>query len=397
MLGEIVGIPLPRELRLPKVKKLLAFKKANFRHRLNAGKRCDRITATAPEDQRLLVLKHRDAYISYPVIEELLRRVKQVIFTDPVRAEEMARIALLIAEELDPGLPHVASITLCREFQARCHAHLGNVHRVLCQWKESEFHFKRAMDLLWKGIGDPMIHAEVQSLRGSFLTDRQRFDEAINALQESATLYQELGEQHQAGVVLLNMAAAYCRKGVPDQALPIHLKGVELVDEERNPVLTAAAWNNLARIYLFLGQFEAAESTLQSAPSFYDLFPQASSIHINRTWTEGCVHAGLGRLSEALDRLHEAFEGFRLRRDSYNAALAQIDRMRVLLKQGQLREVEHSARLVLEMLQAEPIAREAQEALRLLLVAASRRQLVESLVDQAAAVLREHPPAPRSH
>jgi len=103
LLGETVAIPEPPEFRLPDLEPLRAFQKALFRHELNAKKRCDRIEATAPEAQRFLVLKHRNAYISYPVIEELLRRVKRVILDDPRRAEELARTALLIADELNPG------------------------------------------------------------------------------------------------------------------------------------------------------------------------------------------------------------------------------------------------------------------------------------------------------
>jgi tetratricopeptide (TPR) repeat protein len=307
----------------------------------------------------------------------------------------MARIALLIADELDPGMPHVASNRLRRDFQARCHANLGNVHRVLCQWKEAESHLKEAFELLWQGIGDPAVHAEIQSLRGSFLNDRQDFEAAIAAMQESATLYQELCETHQAGVALLQVASAYCLKGEPNLALPIHLRGIEMVDEEVQPVVAAAAWNNLVRIYLDLGKFEEAASTLRAAPNFIDVCPPDSSVHPDLAWTEGCVFAGLDRFHEALISFQEALKGFLSRHDPYNAALVQLDRLRVLLKQGRLREVEELAHLVVEMLRAEPLEREAEEVLRLLLVAASRRQLLESLVEKTALTLRLHPKPPR--
>jgi tetratricopeptide (TPR) repeat protein len=392
LLGEDVAIPEPREYKLPDLEPVLAFQKALFRHELNARKRCDRIEATAPEAQRFLVLKHRNAYISLPVIEELLRRVRRNLFTLPRRAEEFTRIALLIAEELNPGLPHVASITLCREVRARCVAHLGNVCRILCQWPEAESHLEEARQLLWEGAGDAEVMAEVQSLRGSFLRDTLRFGEALDAMEESAALYEELGETHQAGLVYLNVADTLRVQGKADRALPIHIKASFMVDEEKLPAAAAAAWNNLARIYLALGKSEEADALLASAPSFYERCPVDSSVHHDRAWTEGLVHFHQHRHNEALERLQTAFRGYAALRDAYNAGLVQLDRLQVLLAAGHLEEVERAAASVHELLREEPLEREAKAAVQVLQAAASQHRLVRSIIEEAAVALRNSLP-----
>jgi tetratricopeptide (TPR) repeat protein len=388
ILGRKIWVPKPYEFRLPNLKPILAFKQANWRHELRAKKRCDALLSTPPERVHERIMKHRPTYVSHPLVAELLRRVRRAVFTDAQHARRMAELALFIAAEMVPGKKHLGTPAMCHEAKARCYAFLGNCHRVLCRWSDAEEYLEKAKNLLWKGVADPHVHAEVQSFRGSFFKEQRQFSAAVQVLKEAASIYQILEEPHEEGLILLNLAQVFRQARQPAKALPVHIRGCELIDEYRDPMIGAAAWNELMRIYTDQGRYEDAYSVLQGVSSVYEQCPADSSVHLVRSWTEGCVLEGLERYGEALEYLERAREGFLSRQRSYDAALVELDMLHILLKQGRHDEVERLGQQVYVSLSAQPLKREAKEALQILAEASVQRHLKEQIIEEAAAAIQ---------
>jgi tetratricopeptide (TPR) repeat protein len=395
ILGRRVSVPRPYTVPLPDLETLRAFSRANWRHKLRAKDRCDALLATPPERLRERVLKHRKTYVSYPVVDELLRRARQAVFTDALHARNMAKIALFIADEMVPGKLHLGTPAMCRDAKARCYAYLGNCYRVLCQWDDAERELRKATDLLWLGTGDLQVHAEVLRFQGSLLREQRRFDQALDVLREAASIYQALKEPHMEGLVLLKVAETHRQNGHPREALPVHIRACDLVDEHREPMAAAAAWNNLMRIYSDAGEFESAFSVLQGASSVYDLCPKDSSVHVVRNWTTGCILAGLGRNDEALEHLKAARSGFEARQNPLDCALVQLDIVRLLFKQGKQDALTEAASSLSEALATESLKWDVEYALRLLVEAAVQRRLEEQLIEEAVGAIQRQLRLPR--
>jgi len=396
ILGQEVSVPKPYEVSLPDLEPILAFGKANWRHKLRAKERCDALLSTPPERLRERVLKHRPTYVSYPVVEELLRRVRKAVFTDARHAKVMAEIALFIANEMVPGKAHLGTPAMCHEAKARCYAYLGNCYRVLCQWEDAEKYLEKAKNLLWKGVADPHVHAEVLRFQGSLLREQRRFDEALSALHEAASIYRELNDSHWEGLVLLKVAMTHRQYAQPREALPVHIRACHLVDEHREPIAAAAAWNELMRIYIDLGEFQSAYSVLQGASSIYELCPTESAVHTVRNWTEGCVLGGLERYEEAQERLEEARLGFEAHQHPLDSALVRLDIIRLLFKQGRQAEAADAVDAVSALLQAEPLKWDAEYAIRLLAEAAIHHSLEEQLIENAVAAIQRQIRTPKA-
>jgi tetratricopeptide (TPR) repeat protein len=388
MLGRKVPVPQPYELRFPDMESIRAFEQANWRHKLRAKERCEALLTTPPERLRERVLKHRPTYVSYPVVEELLRRVRKAVFTDARHAKVMAKLALFIADEMIPGKAHLGTVPMCRETKARCYAYLGNCYRVLCQWEEAERELKKAENLLWLGVGDPHVHAELLRFQGSFFKEQRRFSEAAHVLKEAASIYRLLEEEHAEGLALLNLAQVFRQAREPAKALPVHIRACTLIDEYQDSMIGAAAWNELVRIYIDQGRFDDAYSVLQGVSSVYEQCPPDSSVHLVRSWTEGCVLGGLGRNDEALALLAGVQEGFASRNHPLDSALVQLDMIRLLLMGGRLTEVAEVAKSLWQTLQTEPLKWEAEDAVRQLLEAAAHHHLQEQLIETAAMTLQ---------
>jgi hypothetical protein len=114
-------------------------------------------------------------YAHWAVCERLLDEAWGLRFDDPNRALEVAEVATVVADRIDPshyGAPLVADL------KSRAWAALANARRVVSDLAGAEEAFQASERWLATGTGSPLERASVLDLRASLSSALQRSQEA---------------------------------------------------------------------------------------------------------------------------------------------------------------------------------------------------------------------------
>src|SRR6185369_6822316 len=131
------------------------------RERAEAGPLLRELLALAPE-RRVLVVRDGARFHSWGLFERLVEGARKDIFEDPRGAEAALRVAVELAEHLDPRRYGPGSVEAA---QARAWAWLGNARRVLFDFRGAEEAFDLAEDHLERSWLDPLDEALVLELK----------------------------------------------------------------------------------------------------------------------------------------------------------------------------------------------------------------------------------------
>lgn len=129
-----------------------------------AAARYDELMALSPSE-REAAIRSEERFASFSLAGRLLDTSLEVHRDDPEAGLELSRLALAVADRLDPGR-HGSG--LLADLRARCWAYLGEA------WSQtdpaaSRRAFRRARTLLLHGSGDPLAEAEVLCLAAGLL------------------------------------------------------------------------------------------------------------------------------------------------------------------------------------------------------------------------------------
>jgi len=283
--------------------------------------------------------------------EALLQRGFELRYTQPREMRWLAYNAVKAAEELRPE-EHTPALLL--DLQARAWAALANAYKINEEFGEAEAAFARARGLLRRGSGDPGLLAHIAVLEASLLTSRRRLRAARELLDSAHRLYLRLGDRHLAGKTLLSRALTSEHDGTYPEGVAFFRQGFTLLDPERDPELVAVGQQGLITALVGAGEHaEAGRLLLRS--DLRNRLPEVPNVR----WVEARLLAGLGQIDKAESALMAVREELLERRQSISAALAGLDLLPILLRQGRLGQVWATAHEVYGVFQDLGIHRDA--------------------------------------
>jgi tetratricopeptide (TPR) repeat protein len=326
-----------------------------------------------------------------PLFEALLERSWNLRHADPEEMVRLAEWALALAEKLD-----LRELSPAQAADMRCRAwmELGNAYRVADELVEAEEALSKATEVFVQGTQDDLLAARLFDIQASLYSDRRRFDLADAALEMVFSIYQRHGDDHLAGRALISKAIYTGYEGDPEEAVRLLERGLELIDEHRDPRLLFVTLHNQARFLVDCGRLREARIALWKLKS-RGLDPGGRINELKVRWLEGQVNAGLGELDRAELALTEVQRGFEEIDLGYKAALTGLELGALYLRRGKNGEAVRAVLEAADVFIALGIGREAGASV-LLLRKNFERQLIDTgLLEYVIDLLRRGEEAAR--
>jgi tetratricopeptide (TPR) repeat protein len=326
------------------------------------------------EEIRLTVVRVAEDYQTWYLCERVCLASVQTVSRDLESGAAWARLALEIAERVRGP----------EEFRNRIQgyalAHAANLLRVSGELKQADATFDEAKRL-WQAGSDPgrvLDPGRLLDLEASLRIDQRRLDEALELLEEAATVSRFPGR------LLIKKAVTLEKMDEHERAVEALLQAEPLVVRQGDGRLLYMLRFNLAVNYCHIGRYCAAAELMEQVREVATERGDENEV-IRLTWLQGRIAAGLGRPLEARSLLAQARRAFELRGKSYDVALALLEEAVLLLDEGQTAEVKALAGDLTRVFEDKGVHREALAALRLFCQAAERE---EATAELARRVLR---------
>ncbi|HEV8580655.1 MAG TPA: hypothetical protein VGX68_16440 [Thermoanaerobaculia bacterium] len=322
----------------------------------------------------------------------LLTKSREAVFTDPLKAVELANLALRVVRHL--GVAYDPSWIM--DLRARCFAHLGNARRVLGELRSAEDAFVKAEGCLSRSTtGNAEIRAEILDLKSSLRRAQRRLEEALELVEEALFLYREADVRRGIGKSLLKKAGILEENGDLSEAIELLQEADKEIDRRREPELFSYARFNLLVHLILAERFKEAEALL---PEVRLLFQDAAKPlnQVRLRWTEGLIDLGRGRLGPAEAAFREVQGEFLDRRMGYDAALVSLDLARLYAQEGCVEDLKRLAAELMVVFESRDVHREALVALLMFQKACEEERLTVELVREIANYLRRERRGPQS-
>jgi len=313
-----------------------------------------------PAERRGIMVRHQRRFRNWALADLLIERSRERCFQDPADSEELARLGLGVTAVLDAGEHGAERIA---DLQARAWGRIGNSLRVRADLAAAAAAFETAFDYLQRGTGESLERADLLDLKASLLRDQRRFEEAMRLLRRALHIFLAAEERRRAAKTLVKMSTLHEHTG-PEQAIPVLVQALELLDRDRDPRLYLNAQHNLITNLAEAGRFMEAQRLMIQARPLYARFPDRWMRH-RRTWAEGKIARGLGQSGDAEAHLLAARDGFFAVEAPYEGALAALDLASLYAQQGRTAELKRLAEETLPIFASLRIHREALAALTL--------------------------------
>ena len=326
-------------------------------------------------------------FCSLPLADCLLAEARRLWNDDNRRAEELAHLALAVADGLGDLWPP-ADRALLNDVRAEAWATIGTARRLASDLRGADEAFAAAGGCLRRGSAEPLILASVLLQLSSLRRAQRRFEEADRVLNRVVALYRRAGDAHLEGKTLLGRALLQSYRGDAAAAIPTLERAARLIDARREPRLLLVAKHNLAHFLVSAGR--AAEA-LRLLPDVRELTRRHGK-RLDRLvfdWLEGTVDAELGHHAEAEAKLRAARDAFVAEGIGYNAALISLELAALYLQEGRSEEVERLAAEMLPIFESRDVHREAAAALVLFQKAVAAETATTGMVRDLAAYLRK--------
>lgn len=264
------------------------------------------------------------------LFEALLEKSWSLRHENPQEMVRLAEWALALAQT-----PDFADLSSHQAADLRCRAwmELGNAYRVADDLAKAEQSLAKATEVFVQGTQDDLLSARLFDIQASLYGDRRRFDLADAALDMVFSIYQRHGDDHMAGRTLVSKGIYTGYQGDSEEAVHLFERGLELIDEHRDPRLVFATLHNQARFLVDCDRLREARIALWKLKSRgLDSGGRVNELKVR--WLEAQVNAGLGELDRAEAALAEVQRGFEETGLGYKAALAGLERGALLIRKG---------------------------------------------------------------
>ena len=151
---------------------------------------------------RFAVVESNSRLHTFGLHERLLEAARWYSRTEPAEAVDIVRLAILVAERLDPA---TVGDQRMADLKAAAWAALGNAQRIASDFEGSRRSFNEAWRNLESGTGDPTEEANLMSLEASYMRDIGEFEIAESTLEEALQLYRKTQDTQHQGRILFKM------------------------------------------------------------------------------------------------------------------------------------------------------------------------------------------------
>ncbi len=358
---------------------------AHHRHlaaeRLAADDRWREVAPHPHERRRLKIAEPR--FHSWGFFELLVERARLAVLDDPHRAEELLRLALDVADRLDPETYGRGANEAAK---TRAWSWLANAWRLLGDFRQAELAFQTAELYLAQSWLDPLDEALLLELKAPLRRGQRRFDEALELLAEAISIYREVHEPHAHGRALIIKGLVLRYQGDFAAAAECFRTSLFLLDSTREPRLMMMAQYNLIGCLQEAGRTPEAAALLPDARKIIEAAGTRSD-RMRLRWLEGRVELAQGRLAAAEAALLEVGESFLADGRAFDAAQVSLDLALLYLRQQRLEETKQLAAELLATFRARDVHQEALASLIVLHQAAEQEHLTGELVEEVAAYL----------
>jgi tetratricopeptide (TPR) repeat protein len=336
-----------------------------------------------PHERRHALNRESSRYRSWGLFELLLELSRRDVPDDPVRAENLLRLALEVADRLDPDEYGPGSIEAAK---ARAWSWLGNAWRVRGDFRQAERAFQTAEIFLAQSWLDPLDEALLLELKAPLRRVQGRFDEALELVAEAIAIYREVNEPHLQGRALMVNGLVLRYQGNLQAAADCFRTSLFLVDGTREPRLLVASQYNLIGCLEASGHAAEATTLIPEARRMFEAAGTRSDL-LRLRWTEGRVAVLLGELAEAEAAFREVRESFLAEERAFDAAQVSLDLANLYLGQHRGEETKSLAAELIPIFQSREVYSEALVAVLVLQRAAAMEQLTVDLVEEIAGYL----------
>ncbi|HXO28973.1 MAG TPA: hypothetical protein VOA80_16605, partial [Thermoanaerobaculia bacterium] len=353
-----------------------------------------------PARQQLLV-QNSSRFRDRMLCERLLTASHDEGFREPARSEQLARIAVAVAERVADICPEAAvdsssaapSDTLAG-MRARAWAQLGNALRIRSDLDGAAVAFRSAEALM---AAHPRLglldKARIFDLKASLCKDRRHFAEAARLLDRVITIYQRLGQSNLTGRALTQKAALQFYAGDREDCMVLLRRALELIDPHEDPRCYLNARHNLIVALADDGKPREAFAMLFHARPLYLKMGDRMNL-LRLRWLEGQVALGLHRLEQAETAFREVRGAYVELGLEYDVALVSLDLAMVFAQQGRATDMRRLAEEMLAFFESRQILPEAMAAFLVFCNAARVEQAGLALVQEVAAFLKQARHAP---
>jgi tetratricopeptide (TPR) repeat protein len=321
-------------------------------------------------------------YQSYTLASYILARCEKAVFHDPAMARELARLARAIAGQTDPR--YCGGAAALADLEAYALGMEGNALRVAGELRDALVAFMHAREVQEKGGADPDLAARIDLMEASLRRDIRQFGTALTLLDRAASTFTSLRDREQTALAMINRANVFLVQRELEGAIANLREALPLVQDSW---LGLCVRHNLISALAECGKAREAADLYEQSRSLYLHFsdPLTSS---RRQWAEGLIARELGDLGTAHRLLSEAAERLAEQGYGFDAALAGLDLVAVYAKQRNADEVLRIASHLLRLFQTQNVQPEALAALRMVQEAAERKALDQTILTQAAEIVR---------
>lgn len=323
-------------------------------------------------------------YQSWGLFEHLIDLSQPAVLEEPRRAESLLRLALDIAEQLDPREHGPGAVEGAK---TRAWTQLGNALRVLGDFRQAELAFQTAELFFSRSWLDPVDEARLLELKAALRRAQRRFDEALELLDASLAIFREVNEPHHQGRVLTTKGLTLQYKGDVRAAIDCFRTSLLLLDPDREPRLVVISQYNLVGCMQDSGRSAEAAALIPEVRRMAERVGRRSDL-LRLRWMEAKVAAAMGRPAEAEEAFVEVRDEFLADSLAFDAALVSLDLAAFYFKGGRLDETKSLAVEVIPVFRSREVYREALAALIVFQKAAEMEQLSLGLVEEIADYLK---------
>jgi tetratricopeptide (TPR) repeat protein len=285
----------------------------------------------ATPQERFALVEAGPRYHTYGFYQRLLEASRWYIRTEPAEAVDVVRLAIMVAERLDPALLGEERVA---DLRAAAWAALGNARRLASDFEGSRRAFNEAWRILEEeGTNDPVDRAHVIGLESGYMQDMGEFETAEVSLEEALEIYRALRDTHMEGRTLLKMADCIGQV-YPERGIALIRQALPLIEVAKEPRLELCAQHDLAWFLNDNDQSAEALVVLDRARPVYQQFPDKWT-QLRLHWLEGRIASKIGDLAEAESIFGHLWEEFRARNLTHELVLVSIDLAEVFAAQGQ--------------------------------------------------------------
>ena len=289
-------------------------------------------------------------------LDALLARSWEQRRESPRAMVALARAATEVAEKLSPS--RVGKLEVW-DHRCRAWGELANAQRVANDYERAAQSLGEALRHLVRGSRSEELEVRLMDIHASLEGHRCHFYEAFDILDVVVGIHLKRGDRHLAGRTLIKKGMFKGYHGESREALELTRQGLELLDENRDPVLCFQAIHNQVYLLIDLENYQEARLLLWSNLGRYERHGGTiDRLKLRGLW--GLINAGLGKLEEAARDFEAERRGLQEEGLSYTAAVTSLDLAAVYFEQGRIAETETVAFEALTVFQEMDIPEQGQ-------------------------------------